>query len=1057
MSVPFNVVVELFYDAAWQDITNWVQQDQGISGRRGRGQWTDRVSPGEYSIVLRDDDLRWFPDNPMSPVYGKVGENTPLRITVEGHRRFVGEIGDVLPGADTSGNHRTATVKAYGKLRQLETTNTERSALRLSMATFDPQPDGYWALEDGELSIEGQSSLLNRPAMKPLSPSALGSPQIEWASNTDLPGATTAPTLKRGILHGELVPPSAATDSWTVACAAKAGVNSTNDTMLTVRTPEFVGAGIFQVSMFPPEEATSDPLRVVTQDDIGTTTIMTHEFFEGQFENIWHHYAVTAAQSGSDIQFRLYVDGALVSSHLRTSSTLRRLDYVQHWVITDGYELSPSHTMVWHSELSASDIASISAAVHGYPGERAGRRIERICLEEGIPLSVAGSLDSTQRMGPQRSGKALDIMHDAARAAGAPLYEALSATRAVGQFESETTEGWVGGGSPAPSVSVSSAEAHSGAWSLRVVWGGGSDLQLLQRSSPQSIFVPGIEYTYSAWVKVPAGSPNVVAVVAGVGFGTTATVKDDWEQISVTWTATSITHAFQIWAVGTTSFGELFYVDDIIVLTEMPALSFRTLNTAYNRNSKLTVDGTQGELPPGFTPSKDVQSIANHIRANRVGGATYEAIANDPQLHGRLNTLPPSQGGVGVYERAVSTNVQLDHQAYNRAYWERHLGTWDELRMSRIAVNLARDPHLVDQAAVVDVFDRIDAVPPDRVPSGIEIDQIVQGYTENLSTFRWTIEYNTTPFGPMHIGVVEEPDHRFDSDYTTLAHAVGSMDTSYNVAVELGRCVWVDSTTYASEFPFDVKVGGERMTVSGITEMASDHRPAASSVTTASTSHTAPSVTPIRPDALLLCAWQSFNSVGDYTVPGTMTLDTETDGPHSTMVTATQIVPAGATGTRVASFSVSDEHCAVTDSYDAAAGITLESSDSGVADGSAVVLNSGPVRANWFIIAVHGWNVDGTNLMAAPTGASGWVSLNSSTASANTSRIRVWALQVLENVDNMEVTFAGLAGRSNHARLYAVSGQFEQRFTVTRSVNDVVKPHSIGDKVSLYRRRYVGL
>lgn len=63
------------------------------------------------------------------------------------------------------------------------------------------------------------------------------------------------------------------------------------------------------------------------------------------------------------------------------------------------------------------------SAIDGYRGERAGRRIQRLCAEEDIPFYAVGDLDDTPFMGPQPITEFLDALRDAENVDIGFLYE----------------------------------------------------------------------------------------------------------------------------------------------------------------------------------------------------------------------------------------------------------------------------------------------------------------------------------------------------------------------------------------------------------------------------------------------------------------------------------------------------------------------------------------------------------------------------------------------------------------------------------------------------------
>lgn len=131
----------------------------------------------------------------------------------------------------------------------------------------------------------------------------------------------------------------------------------------------------------------------------------------------------------------------------------------------------------------------------------------------------------------------------------------------VGDFEyglgswSESTFG-----TDRPQLSRSTVRAYHGSASLLVEWAGGAT-ELAQFAAMGS-FVVGKSYTFTAMVWVPStGGRHVTATLAGIGFGTTSSVTDQWTKVSITFTATATTHLLQLWTSGAAVAGERTWVD----------------------------------------------------------------------------------------------------------------------------------------------------------------------------------------------------------------------------------------------------------------------------------------------------------------------------------------------------------------------------------------------------------------------------------------------------------------------------------------------------------------
>jgi hypothetical protein len=95
------------------------------------------------------------------------------------------------------------------------------------------------------------------------------------------------------------------------------------------------------------------------------------------------------------------------------------------------------------------------------------------------------------------------------------------------------------------------------------------------------------------------------------------------------------------------------------------------------------------------------------------------------------------------------------------------------------------------------------------------IDQLVMGYTLTLDPVVPTLEINGEPASPYNVAELDVA--RLDSDTSTLNEVLDTTEVGVDVATT-GGTLW---TTDVAEFPFDILVGGERMTVSAITGASS--------------------------------------------------------------------------------------------------------------------------------------------------------------------------------------------------------------------------------------------
>ena len=252
---------------------------------------------------------------------------------------------------------------------------------------------------------------------------------------------------------------------------------------------------------------------------------------------------------------------------------------------------------------------------------------------------------------------------------------------------------------------------------------------------------------------------------------------------------------------------------------EVLGLAYRCRTARYNLPVTLAVDYSAGEIAPPLEPVDDDRYVRNDVTASRTGGssAQYEVTTGPLSVNDPTDDPP----GVGRYDESVQLNVELDTQLLDQASWRAHLGTVDEQRYPTVHVNLARlakdgKTTLARTAAALDVGDRLTIsnlpawLPPDYA------DQQVEGMTEVLGQFARDLYYVCVPNSPYRVGVVEDDElGRADTEGSELASGVDADDTSWSVSTTSGP-VWINSTDHASMFPFDIRIGGERVTVTAI-------------------------------------------------------------------------------------------------------------------------------------------------------------------------------------------------------------------------------------------------
>jgi hypothetical protein len=430
--------VELFIDGAWVDVTTggYVLTDDPITITRGADSQSIQSSPGSCSLTLYDRDKagRWSNRVPGSTYFRKLGRNTPVRVSVDGDVRCVQEIPEWSPRWELGDAKVRVPIQAAGILRRL--TQGAR-ALRppAERAILSLGPAAFWPLSDGVDSTQAASALAGGAPM-----TIAGAGSIEFGVIEGPLAQTRAPELldSSGEYTGQLVGPVSMTANtqWQIDVSVRGEphADGVNDQM------NAIGFDIADTAKFVRGE-----LNIVHDNGAGTTQINVY-FYDGGnnvatfladsgyqlIDGDWHHVTINLVQSSPSVMdLELWADGAIVNSVVGiVAGQIGRVKsvYTPGRVVDGAVEnfssLSVANLAVYNDD---SDPADRYQGAIGYAGESAGRRIERLCSEEGVTFASVGNLDDTAPMGPQAPDTLLANLTAAAVADQGNLYETRAA------------------------------------------------------------------------------------------------------------------------------------------------------------------------------------------------------------------------------------------------------------------------------------------------------------------------------------------------------------------------------------------------------------------------------------------------------------------------------------------------------------------------------------------------------------------------------------------------------------------------------------------------------
>jgi hypothetical protein len=81
-TIPRVIVVELFVNGGWVDISSDVYVRNSIVIKRGRADEQSRSAPSSCQLTIDNRSGNYSPRNPMGLYYGSLGRNTPIRVSV---------------------------------------------------------------------------------------------------------------------------------------------------------------------------------------------------------------------------------------------------------------------------------------------------------------------------------------------------------------------------------------------------------------------------------------------------------------------------------------------------------------------------------------------------------------------------------------------------------------------------------------------------------------------------------------------------------------------------------------------------------------------------------------------------------------------------------------------------------------------------------------------------------------------------------------------------------------------------------------------------------------
>lgn len=219
-------------------------------------------------------------------------------------------------------------------------------------------------------------------------------------------------------------------------------------------------------------------------------------------------------------------------------------------------------------------------------------------------------------------------------------------------------------------------------------------------------------------------------------------------------------------------------------------LVYRDRSSMYTQEPALTLTYGAPGLSLPLEPDDEADVVRNDRTVKRDGGSEGRAVLRE----GKLSVQAPPNG-IGLYDDSVPLALADDIQTEPIAYWRLHHGTYDGARYPSVRVLLHRAPALIPAVLALREGDliRITGLPP-WVAYG-DIDLIVTGWSETLLPRTWEITFTCEPGGPWDLATVNMIHEGFE-------------DETYDVTLTAGGTLpWTRTSAQARSGTYSLRSG----------------------------------------------------------------------------------------------------------------------------------------------------------------------------------------------------------------------------------------------------------
>lgn len=190
-------------------------------------------------------------------------------------------------------------------------------------------------------------------------------------------------------------------------------------------------------------------------------------------------------------------------------------------------------------------------------------------------------------------------------------------------------------------------------------------------------------------------------------------------------------------------------------------LLYRDRSSLYSQTPKLILSYNQRPgLKGPLKPVDDDTAVRNDRTVKRADGSEARAALED----GPLSVQNPP-AGIGVYDDSVTLSLYSDAQAAPIAHWRLHLGTHDGVRYPTVRIMLHKAPELIPQILALSEGDLIRITDLPRWVGYGHTDLIVEGIRHEAGLHFWEVELSCSPGDPWRVAQVAFYENFEDTTY----------------------------------------------------------------------------------------------------------------------------------------------------------------------------------------------------------------------------------------------------------------------------------------------------